>query len=139
MEFPLNQLKLDPSYISAIEDEAESNILAQYTVFKKYSAAIVMSFKNERDKYGSINNIPHEILQKYNTPLSSLFELYTNLRRDLQRQVNINSKDLAYIRERGDEDAFINTIALRKREKLHEKIEYFDTILELHIAIECCI
>lgn len=139
MEFPLNQLKLDLSYISAIEVEAEGRILAQYTAFKRVSGALVKAFKCEVDKYGSINVVPVDILEKYHTPLSSLFDIYKNLKEDLQWQVNRNTKDLEYICDRGDEETFINTIALRKREKLHGKIEYFDTVLKLHVAIELII
>ena len=139
MEFPLNQLKVDQSYISAVEDEFESNILAQYTAFKKGSAALVMAFKREVDKHGSIHNVPRDILQKYSSPFGSLLEISQNLRDDLKRQVNKNTKDLEYIRKQGDEDSFINTIALRKREKLYQKIEYFDEIEILHIAIDFCI
>jgi hypothetical protein len=47
-------------------------------------------------------------------------------------------KDLIYIRKQGDEDSFINTIALRKRESLYKKIEYFNDIEILHVAIEFC-
>jgi hypothetical protein len=50
--------------------------------------------------------------------------------------VNKNTKDLEYIRKQGDEDSFINTIALRKRESLYKKIEYFDDIYILHAVIE---
>lgn len=139
MKFPLNQLKLDPSYISAIEDEAESNILAQYTAFKKGSAALVMAFKQLKDTYGLIHNIPKDILQKYSSPLGLLLQLRQNLRMDLIRQVNRNTKDLEYIQEQGVEDSFINTIALRKREKLYQKIVYFDEIENLYVAIESCI
>jgi len=138
MEFPLNQLKLDPEYIAAVEDEAESNILAQYTVFKKRSAALVMAFKKEIDKHGSINKIPVDILKKYNSPFSSIMDLSKNLRKDLIRQVNRNTKDLELIHKNGDENIFINEIALRKREKLYQKIEYFDDIEILHVAIEFC-
>lgn len=139
MEFPLNQLKLDPSYISAIEDKAESRILAQYTAFKRVSGALVKAFKCEVVEYGSINAVPFYILVKYHTPLSSLFDIYKNLKDDLQWQVNRNTKDLVLIQTNGDEDSFINGIALRKREKLYGKIEYFDTILKLHVAIELII
>jgi len=139
MKFPLNNLKLDPSYIAAVEDEFESNILAQYTAFKKGSSALVMAFKQEREKYGSIHNIPHDILKKYSSPLASLLEISKNLREDLRRQVNKNTKDLEYIRNQGDEHSFINEIVLRKREKLFQKIEYFDEIEILHVAIEFCL
>jgi hypothetical protein len=138
MEFPLNQLKLDPAYVAAVEDEISSSILAKYTVFKRGSAALVMAFKQEVDKYGSIRKIPREILQKYYSPLGTLLEISQNLRRDLERGVNKNTKDLEYIRKQGDEDSFINTIALRKRESLYKKIEYFDDIEILHVAIEFC-
>lgn len=138
MEFPLNQLQLDPSHISAVEDEFESIILAKYTAFKKGSAALVMAFKQEVDKHGSIYNVPYVILQKYSSPLKSLLEINQNLQLDLQRQVNKNTKDLEYIRDRGGENSFIHTIAHRKREKLYKKIEYFDNIEILYIAIEFC-
>jgi len=138
MEFPLNQLKLDPSYIASVEDNAERSILVQYSVFKKYSAALVMSFKKEKDNYGSIYNVPREILHKYHTHFNSLFGVYKNLRDDLQRGVNKNTKELLLIRTNGDEDLFINVLALRKRERFHGKIGYVDTIHELHIAIESC-
>ena len=139
MEFPLNQLKLDPSYISAVEDEFESSILAKYTAFKKGSAALVMAFKQEVNKHGSIRNIPCDILQKYSSPLKSLLDISQNLQLDLQRQVNKNTKDLEYIQDHSGEDSFIHTIALRKRERLYKKIEYFDDIEILYVAIEFCI
>ena len=135
MEFPLNQLKLGSAYISAIEDQAERTILVQYSVFKKYSAALVMSFKKEKDKHGSIDCIPHDILKKYNHSFNSLFSLYKNLRDDLQRGVNKNTKELLLIRANGDEDLLINELVLRRRESFHGKMGYFDTILELHTAI----
>lgn len=139
MEFPLNQLKIDPSYISAVEDGASNKILAQYTAFKKGSSALVMSFKKEKDKYGSVHKVPLEILQKYSSPLNLLFEISKNIRGDLLREVNKNAKDLEYIRKQGGEDSFIHTIALRKRESLYKKIEYFDDIEILCVAIEFCI
>ena len=135
MVFPINQLKIDPSYVSVIEDEFENNILAKYTAFKKGSAALVMAFKKEKDKYGSIDCIPHVILKKYNHSFNSLFSLYKNLRDDLQRGVNRNTKELLLIRANGDEDLFINELVLRRRESFHGKMGYFDTIHELHIAI----
>lgn len=139
MGFPLNQLKLDSSYINAVEDEAERRILAQYTAFKRGSAALVYAFTQEVDKYGSINNTPIEILQKFSSPFQSMLEISKNLREDLRRQVNKNTKDLELIRINGDENSFINEIALRKREKLNGKIGYFDTIQALYIAIDSTI
>lgn len=136
MEFPLNQLKLDPAYVAAVEDEISSSILAKYTAFKRGSAALVMAFKQEVDKHGSIRKIPREILQKYYSPLGTLLEISQNLRRDLERGVNKNTKDLEYIRKQGNEDSFINTIALRKKESLYKKKEYFDNIEILYVAIE---
>ena len=139
MEFPLNQLKIDPSYLAAIEENAEIIIHAQYSVFKKYSAALVMAFKKMVDKHGSIHKIPRKILKQYRTPIKSLLDANQNLRMDLQREVNENTKDLEYIRDHSGEDSFIHTIALRKRERLYKKIEYFDDIEILHVAIEFCI
>jgi len=50
--------------------------------------------------------------------------------------VNKNTKDLKYIREQDDEHNFIDTIILRKREKLYQKIEYFDSTLLLYMVID---
>jgi hypothetical protein len=133
--FPLNQVKLDSSYISAVEDDTEGTILAQYVVFKKLSAALVKFIKRDIDTYGSLEQLPDDILKKYNRLFSELFENYKNLKEDLQRQVNKNTKDLEYIHERGDDDSFINRIVLRKRKKLHGKIEYFDNIFYLQVCI----
>jgi len=107
--------------------------------FRKGSAALVMAFRKEINKHGSIQNTPREMLQKYSSPLGLLLEISQTLRQDLIRQVNRNTKDLEYIKDQGDEDSFINTIALRKREKLHQKIEYFDEIEILFMAIEFCL
>jgi len=138
MVFPINQLKIDPLYVSLIEDQFENNILAKYTAFKNGSAALVMAFNKEKNKYGSINNIPRDTLKKYNSPFSSLLEISKNLRVDLQRQVNKNTKDLEYIQLQGDENSFINEIALRKRKKLYQKIEYFDDIVILLVVFGFC-
>jgi len=136
MEFLLNRLKADSSRISSFEDDMESRTFAKYTAFKTGSTALVRAFHKEVDIYGSIHNIPRDILQKYSIPFGSLLDLSKNLRDDLQRQVNKNNRDLEHICELGEEKNFIHEIALKKRDKLYQKIEYFDDIEILRVAIE---
>lgn len=138
MVSPLNRFRLDPSYNASFEDDAENNILAQYTAFKKGSDALVMAFKQVKDRYGSIHNIPLEILQKFNIPFKSLLDISENLRGVLQSQVNKNTKDLKDICDQGGVDTAINNRIFRKREKLYQMIEYFDEIEILSVAIEFC-
>ncbi len=136
MNFPLNQLKLDPAYISAIEDDFEGTIRAQFHTFKKVSAALIKTFKKECDTHGSIEQLPKTTLEKYNKPLTALFKAYNNLRDDLQRGVNKNSKYSEDIGDLVGAEFIICKIALRKDERLREKLVYFDTIQMLHVAIE---
>lgn len=128
MDFPLNQTKLDPSYISSVEDDTESTILAQYTLFKELSAILVKTFNREKETYGSQEQLPEDILKKYNRLFTELFEYFKNLRDDLQRQVNRNSNLLEDILSNEGPESFFYEIALRKQEKLHQKIEYFDAV-----------
>jgi hypothetical protein len=140
MEFPLNQLKLDSSYIAAADYEIDaSTILARFASFKSGSAALVMAFKKEKDLYGSIYNIPYNILKKYHTPLNLLLEISISLRGDLQRQVNENTKELKSFREQGKEGSFIAEMILRQRNRLYDKLVYFYEIVRLHSAIESCL
>lgn len=139
MNFPLNQLRLDPAYISAIEDEFEGTIRAQFHNFKKVSAALVKAFKKECDTHGSIEQLPKEILEKYNKPLTALFKEYSNLRVDLRRGVNKNSKYYEEIEEQKGADFIICKITLRKNEKLRERVVYYNAIQMLHVAIEVCL
>lgn len=136
MIFPLNQQKLDESYIAKVEGMAEVHILAQYTAFKRASAALIKAFKQEIDTYGSIYRLPPEKLSKYYTSLNSLLKVNENLREDLYRQVNRNSKDLEDIKEFNTEYSFLNGIILRKRRKLFRRIEYFEKIEILFFAID---
>ena len=138
MEFPLNQLKIDPAYISAVEDEMSVKLISQFASFKRYSAALVMAFKIEKEKYGSIGKIPHDILQVYSSSLRVYISLHNNLRRDLQRQVNKNTKDLEYIQFEDGEGSCINEITARVKERLIQKIKYYDHIEILYEAINFC-
>jgi methenyltetrahydromethanopterin cyclohydrolase len=53
--------------------------------------------------------------------------------------VNENTKDLEKIRSAGDESTSIKERALRKKERLYHKIEYFDDIEIIYVAIEFCL
>lgn len=133
MDFPLNQTKLDPSYISSVEDDTESTILAQYTLFKELSTILVKAFNREKETYGSQEQLPEDILKKYNRLFTELFDEFKNLREDLQRQVNRNSKLLEEIFQKEGPEFFFYEIALRKQEKLQQKIEYFRIVNLLYI------
>ncbi len=139
MEFPLKSGKIDRNYMETIEYNADIDIIARYSAFKNGSNAIVTAFKNEKNKYGSIRKMPKEILLKYITPLNSLLVISRNLRSDLFLQANRNTKDLGYIRANGDEQNFINEIALKKRASIFQKIEHIDELEMLAAAIEFCI
>ena len=60
-----------------------------------------------------------------------LFEDYKNLGEDLQRQVNRNSELLEEIVHKEGPESFFYKIARRKQEKLHRKIQYFNTVKSL--------
>jgi hypothetical protein len=132
----IKHAKIDPAYISALDDEIELRISAKYTAFKKGSSALVTSFKNEKDKHGSINNIPRDILHKYSIPFSSLLDISRNLRDDLTKQLNSSNKVLEYLREHGSENNPLGEKVSSRREKLCRKIEYFDDVEILYTAIE---
>ena len=135
-EFQLNHPKHIPSYLSAFDDEVESQISAKYMAFKKGSSALVTAFKNEKEKHGSINNIPRDILHKYSIPFNSLLDLSRNLREDLTRQVNRSSEVLEYINKHSDESRHLSEAVSKRREMLYQKIEYFDDVEILYTAIQ---
>jgi hypothetical protein len=139
MEFPLNQLKIDPEYIRSAEEGAENAVLAHYTGFQRTSAALVKSFQRELDNHGTIKDIPIDILRSYHKPLSALIDDYKNLPQELQRGVNKNTKDLKEVHEQGNSGTLIDDILNRKRDKLKVRMEYIKSIQLLAAAIESLI
>jgi len=128
MNFPLNLLKLDQSYISAIENDAENTVLAQYAVFKKISAMLVKLFQKYINTYGSIDNIPEDLLKKHDQLLSELMNNYRNLRNDLYIHLNRTAKLLENIFQSEGNVSFFYSIACKKQKKLKQKIEYYNAI-----------
>ncbi len=135
-DFQLKHPNHVPSYLAAFDDEMENQISAKYMAFKRGSSALVTAFKNEKEKHGSINNIPRDILHKYSIPFSSLLDISRNLRDDLTRQVNRSSKVLEYIHEHGAENQHLSESVCKRRDMLYQKIEYFDDVEILYTAIE---
>lgn len=128
MNFPLNHLILDQSYISALEDDAESTLLAQYAVFKKISVMLVNLFQKYISTYGSIDNIPEDLLKKHDQFLSELMNNYKNIKNDLYIHLNHNTILLENIFQSEGNDSFFYSIACKKQEKLKQKIEYYNSI-----------
>ena len=131
MEFPLNRIKLDSYFINAVQDETESSILAGYAMFKKLSSLLMNTFEKDRKHYGTTALFPPDITKKYKKLFTELFEDYKNLGEDLQRQVNRNSELLEEILHKEGPESFFYKIARRKQEKLHGKIQYFNTVKSL--------
>lgn len=128
MEFPLNQMQLNKTYVSTIEDKYTKNIITRFSVFKKYSSIIVIAFKNDRSKYKSIHNMPVELLKKYRNSLGSLLGLYSSLEEDLKAQSN-------YYKKLFEDNNLNNRIC----ERIYSKIKYTRSIRLLYEAIKSII
>lgn len=131
MDFPLNRIKLDSYFITAARDETESTILAGYAMFKKLASLLMDSFEKDRKHYGTAAQFPLDIRKKYKKLFTELFEDYKNLGEDLQSQVKRNSELLEEILHNEGPESFFYKTALRKQEKLHRKIGYFNTVKSL--------
>ncbi len=102
-------------------------------MFKELSTLLVKSFEKDKETYGSLEQIPSDILKKYKKLFAEFFDDYKHLYEDLQRQVNRNSKLLEEILQNEGPESFFYEIALRKQEKLYQKINYFDSIYRLYL------
>jgi hypothetical protein len=136
MQLPSDRAKSDSAEISAVDDAALGNISSQYTAFVNGSNALVKSFHGEMGKHGSILNIPFDILQKYSIPFRSILDLSKNLRRDIENQIGIITEELDRIKTLNGVSSSLFDEVRSKREKLFSKLEYFDGVEILFIAIE---
>ncbi|HPS86747.1 MAG TPA: hypothetical protein PLY36_08380 [Spirochaetota bacterium] len=135
MEFPLNQQELNPEYVTNVLESKSIKMISAYAVFQKNSARLVKSFKLQINTYGSINLIPAPVLQKYHDAFSKLFNHFKTLRADLDRQMNENTKHLEELDDSGAEDSFIYKLYRKKQGRLQQKIEYYDSIYVLYVAV----
>ena len=121
---------------SAVEEELDSDLLARFSVFKKYSLKFAASFLSAIDQFGSPQCIPLELLQGYFKQLNSLLIVYW----DLPERISDKLTRIAKVEEIADPDEYANSIikmmfADIKASAEHKQL-YFESIVYLTDIIE---
>jgi len=122
--------------LSVVEEELDSDLLARFFVFKKYSLKFVASFLSAIDQFGSPQCIPLELLQGYFKGLNSLLIAYWDLPDRISDKLTRIAKD----EELADPAEFANPIIKKmfadiKGSAEHKQL-YFESIVSLTDIIE---
>jgi hypothetical protein len=122
--------------LSAVEEELDSDLLARFFVFKKYSLKFAASFLSAIDQFGSPQCIPLELLQGYFKGLNSLLIAYW----DLPDRISDKLTRIAKVKEMVDPDESADTIIKKmfadmKASAEHKQL-YFESIVSLTDVIE---
>ena len=121
---------------SVIEEELDSDLLARFSVFKKYSLKFAASFLSATNQFGSPQCIPLELLQGYFKGLNSLLITYW----DLPDRISDKLTRIAKVEEIADPVESANPIIKNmfvdiKASAEHKQL-YFESIVYLADAIE---
>jgi|GEM_PF-2613614 len=130
------QSNQNESFILSVEDELDSDLLARFFVFKKYSFKFAASFFSAVEQFGSPQSIPLELLQKYFKELNSLLILYW----DLPDRISDKLTRIANVEKFSDHDESANSIIKKMfadiKARAEQKQLYFESIVYLTDAIE---
>jgi len=122
--------------LSAVEEELDSDLLARFSVFKKYSLKFAASFLSAIDQFGSPQCIPLELLQGYFKGLNSLLIAYW----DLPDRISDKLTRIAKVEEIADlnesADSIIKKMFADIKASAEHKQLYFESIVYLADAIE---
>ena len=122
--------------LSAVEKELDSDLLARFSVFKKYSLKFAASFLSATNQFGSPQCIPLELLQGYFKGLNSLLIAYW----DLPDRISDKLTRIAKIEEIADlnesADSIIKKMFANIKASVEHKQLYFESIADLTDAIE---
>ena len=121
---------------SVIEEELDSDLLARFSVFKKYSLKFAASFLSATNQFGSPQCIPLELLQGYFKEFNSLLIAYW----DLPDNISDKLTRIAKVEEFADPDESVNLIIKKmfadmKASAVYKQL-YFESIFYLTDAIE---
>jgi hypothetical protein len=121
---------------SAVEEELDSDLLARFSVFKKYSLKFAASFLSATNQFGSPQCIPLELLQGYFKGLNSLLIAYW----DLPDRISYKLARIAKVEEIADPAESANLIIKKmfadiKASAEHKQL-YFESIVYLVDVIE---
>ena len=139
MEFPLNQMTIDPDYLNEVESRASVRILSDFYVFQRHSGGLVKALKRDIDRYGSIQAIPAGILQQYHAGFTHIFNHFGDLQADLQQQMNKNTKYLMELVDSDSQGSCIYELYRKKQDSLLQKIEFCECIHAFALAVEFCL
>ncbi len=122
--------------LSAVEEELDSDLLARFFMFKKYSLKFAASFLSATNQFGSPQCIPLELLQGYFKGLNSLLITYW----DLPDRISDKLTRIAKVEEIADPVESANPIIKNmfvdiKASAEHKQL-YFESIVYLTDVIE---
>ena len=122
--------------LSAVEEELDSDLLARFSIFKKYSLKFAASFLSATNQFGSPQCIPLELLQGYFKGLNSLLIAYWDLPDRISDKLTRIAKD----EELADLDESANSIIKKMFADIKASAEhkqfYFESIVYLTDVIE---
>lgn len=122
--------------LSVVEDELDSDLLARFSVFKKFSLKFAASFLSAIDQFGSPQCIPLDLLQGYFKQLNSLLIAYW----DLPDRISDKLIRIAKVEEIADPDESANSIIKKMfadiKASAEYKQRYFESIVYLTDVIE---
>ena len=121
---------------SVVEEELDSDLLARFFVFKKYSLKFAASFLSAIDQFASPQCIPLELLQGYFKGLNSLLITYW----DLPDRISDKLTRIAKVEEIADPVESANPIIKKmfadmKASAVYKQL-YFESIVYLVDVIE---
>lgn len=119
-----------------VEDELDSDLLARFSVFKKYSLKFAASFLSATNQFGSPQCIPLELLQGYFKGLNSLLIAYW----DLPDRISDKLARIAKVEEIADpaesDNPVIKKMFVDIKGSTEHKQLYFESIVYLTDVLE---
>jgi hypothetical protein len=120
----------------AVEEELDSDLLARFSVFKKYSLKFAASFLSAIDQFGSPQFIPLELLQGYFKEVNSLLIAYWDLPDRISDKLIRISKVEEFSNPDESANSIIKKIFTDIKESAEHKQLYFESIVYLTDVIE---
>jgi len=121
---------------SPVEEELDSDLLARFSVFKKFSLKFAASFISAIDQFGSPQCIPLELLQGYFKELNSLLIAYWDLPDRISDKLTRIAKGEELTEPDESENSIIKKMFVDIKASVEYKQLYFESIVYLTNIIE---
>ena len=106
-------------------------LISDYSVFYSGTTEIINDFFEEMETYGSISDMPSDMLFLFQKRLESFLNCFHDIRERLSASLDDTTVKISSFHDTIDRDSFIEWLYSKKRRRTVSKISYYDFIREM--------